>query len=257
MQQRVSELAARVSEGAAMVEFGSGSSIKTRLVLDALPTLKSYMPVDIPADHLTEAAQSLADDYPALAVRPHIGDFTALDPSFLSGNEQQKLLFFPGSTIGNFTVDQAVSLLKQWRLIDNVEAQVIGVDLVKDEQTLVQAYDDARGVTASFNRNLLIRINRELGADFDHAFFSHEARWNSQLNRIEMHLVSGRDQQVRIMGQVVSFEKSESIHTENSHKYTLDQFSTHAADAGWDTANFWTDERALFGVAVLVPAANN
>ncbi len=254
LQQRAGELAARLSNGAAMVEFGSGSSIKTRLVLDALPTLKSYIPVDISADHLNEAAQILAKDYPSLAVHPHVGDFTAPEPSFLADSTLQKLLFFPGSTIGNFTVDQAARLLQQWRAIDRVEALVIGVDLVKDEQTLVQAYDDARGVTASFNRNLLIRINRELGADFDHAFFSHEARWNSQLNRIEMHLVSGRDQQVRLMGETISFQKGESIHTENSHKYKPDQFRAHAADAGWDTVDFWTDERSLFGVAVLVPA---
>ncbi len=251
LEARAGDLLNIAPKGATLVELGSGSSVKTRILLDALPLLAAYVPVDISAEHLIDAARLLADDYTALDVHPVVADFTAdFELPDACGNAP-KILFFPGSTIGNFSVEASIDLMRRLRGIDNVAAFVIGFDLVKDRDTLLRAYDDSEGVTAAFNLNLLTRINRELGANFDPAAFRHKARWNDSESRIEMHLVSRESQQVTVGGEIVRFAEGETIHTENSHKYTPDGFKDLAGRAGWQLSDVWTDENNHFGVAVL------
>ena len=255
LTDRAAELDALLPEGTVLIELGSGSSTKTRILLDALPSVKAYVPVDISAEFLHRAAQQLAEDYPRLGVHPVVADFTrafTVPPALAAA---PKLLFFPGSTIGNFTTAEAAKLLDGLSDIDNVAAFVIGVDLKKNPDTLVRAYDDGAGVTAAFNLNLLRRLNRELQADFDLSAFRHEARWNEDDGRIEMHLVSQQDQCVDILGQAISFRLGETIHTENSHKYDVEGFRRLAADAGWRATTVWTDQGRQFSVQVLRPGA--
>ena len=254
LEANAARLAAFVPERAALVELGSGSSAKTRILLDAFDDLAAYLPVDISADHLRHAAAGLAADYPQLPVWPVVGDFTA--GLHLPGelDDRPKLLFFPGSTLGNLEPDDAVALLRRLREGANVVGFVIGIDLEKDVARLRAAYDDPEGVTAAFNTNLLVRFNRELDADFDVSAFAHEARWNAERRRIEMHLVSRRAQEVRVAGRRFAFAEGESIHTENSHKYTLDGFAALAERGGWRTHECWVDADQLFSVHLLVPA---
>jgi len=244
-------LAAQIPPGAALVELGSGASAKTRLLLDAAPHLGAYCPLDISAEFLRSAAAALAADYPALNVRPVIGDFTAgvaLPPAVA---QMPKAVFFPGSTIGNLSPEGAVALLARLGRWPGAEVLILGADLVKDRETLIAAYDDAAGVTAAFNLNLLHRLNREAGATFDPAGFRHEARWNLRAARIEMHLVSRRAQVVDVAGRAIPFAAGESIHTENSHKYTRPRLEAMAARAGWRMADWLTDAAGMFSVSVL------
>ncbi len=253
LRERAPELSPFAPAGTALVELGSGSSVKTRILLDALPSLGAYLPVDISASHLEDAAAKLAADYAGIDVHPVVGDFTGdinLPEAF---RDAPKLLFFPGSTIGNFEPGEAVALLARLRKLERVSAFVVGVDIVKAEETLVRAYDDASGVTGNFNLNLLTRINRELGADFDLDGFRHEARWNASDSRIEMHLVSLADQSVRLLGETIDFASGETIHTENSFKYQPGQFAGMAAQAGWRVSRTWLDDAGLFSVVVLEP----
>lgn len=235
-----------------LVELGSGASIKTRLLLDRLTKVTSYIPVDINAGQLQAVAKALAADYPALEIAPLCGDMTAVEelPPAYAG--RPKLGFFPGSTIGNFQPTQAVALLERIRrLVGPGGRLLIGIDLVKPLDQLLPAYDDAEGVTAAFNRNLLTRINRELKGDFAVDSFAHEARWNAADSRIEMHLVSRRPQHVAIAGRVFSFARGESIHTENSHKFTVGGFAALAAKAGWTMTHDWVSEAPAFAVIGL------
>jgi L-histidine N-alpha-methyltransferase len=237
----------------ALVELGSGSSFKTRLLLDALPEIATYVPLDISREHLGAAAKRIAIDYSEIAVRPLVADFTR--PMALPRELEAvpKLLFFPGSTIGNFTLPEAQTMMARLRQLPRVVGLVVGVDLIKDIDMMVAAYDDREGVTAAFNKNLLVRINRELDGNFDLAAFRHEARWNAAQSRIEMHLVSKRQQRVSAAGETFDFAKGETIHTENSHKFTLDRFQTLARDAGWLPSEAWTDTASFFSVHVLTP----
>lgn len=253
LKARASDLRKHTPPGSVLVELGSGSSIKTRLLLDALPQLGAYVPVDISAEHLDDAAKRLAADYPALEVNPVVADFTAEFAVPETHDSRTKLLFFPGSTIGNFEIDAGVALMRRLRRLDRVSAFLIGIDLVKDRHTLLRAYDDGQGVTAAFNLNLLTRINRELGADFDPSGFRHKAHWNETESRIEMHLVSRASQMVTVAGEAIGFAEGETIHTENSHKYTPERFRHLASAAGWNMVDLWVDRQAHFGVAVLVP----
>ena len=254
MEAHAGEMARALGERLRLVEYGSGSSIKTRLLLDALPEPSAYVPVDISREHLLRSARGLAREYPSIPILPLCGDFTRpLEIPEPAHPARRTAVYFPGSTIGNFEHDAARTLLSVVRSeVGTGGALLIGVDLRKDEATLVRAYDDAAGVTAAFNKNLLVHINRELGADFELAAFRHEARWIDEPGRIEMHLVSLRAQEVQIGSERFHFAQGESICTEHSHKYTLDGFAELARSAGFEVAQVWTDPEPLFSVQLLV-----
>jgi len=238
----------------ALVEFGSGSTRKVRILLDAATTVDAYVPVDISAEMLWQEARQLQHDWPRLRVLPVAADFTRPFrlPSAIVGLARAG--FFPGSTIGNFEPQDAAAFLRHaGRMLGTRATLIVGVDLVKDAKILNAAYDDAAGVTAQFNLNLLTRINRELGADFDRDAFSHRAFYNNERRRIEMHLVSGRRQKVNIAGQVIEFAAGETIHTENSYKYTIESFGLLAQSAGWTPVAAWTD--GYFSVQALAAKA--
>jgi dimethylhistidine N-methyltransferase len=254
LADRAGAIAELIGPRARLVEFGSGAGVKIRLLLNALDRPAAYVPVDISRDHLMMAAADLARDFTALQIAPICADYTkpfAL-PASSGLHPETTVGFFPGSTIGNFTPAEARLFLRRARkLLGPGSAMIVGVDLRKAADILVPAYDDAAGVTAAFNLNLLVRINRELDADFDLDQFAHEARWNDALGRIEMHLVSRRDQEVRVGAQRFAFRAGETIHTENSHKYTLDQFRALAVEAGYKPRAAWTDDAGLFSVHML------
>ena len=233
LAQYAAEIAARIGPDALLVELGSGASTKTRLLLDQLPDLAGYVPVDISRSHLMAAAQRIADAYPGLEVLPACADFTK--PFALPRTQRvpsRVVVFFPGSTIGNFDPPAAIELMKVIRALATYRlaspsasgALVIGFDLEKDPAILEQAYDDAAGVTAEFDLNVLRRLNRDLGASFDLSSFRHQAVWVPQASRIEMRLVSTRAQTVEIAGKPISFEANEPIITEHCHKYTPESF---------------------------------
>jgi dimethylhistidine N-methyltransferase len=246
------ELAAEIPDGAVLVEYGSGASAKTRLVLDAAPQLFAYVPVDISTEALSEAVRRIRSAYPRLRVEPLVGDFTAaLDlPALTLGHP--RVGFFPGSTIGNLTPTEIRTFLRSARsLLGPGSAFVVGADLVKDKHTLLAAYDDAEGVTAAFNKNVLVRANRELGTDFDLEAFAHRASWNERESRIEMHLESLCDQVVRLAGRRFVFREGETIHTENSYKFTETGFAALAADSGWRLERRWISPAPEFALFLL------
>ncbi len=242
-------IAANIPDGAALIEYGSGASTKTRLILDAAPQLALYAPIDISATALAAAAASIRRDYPALAVEPVAGDFTQPGPLPPAARARPRVGFFPGSTIGNFDPEAAVRLLAQARTqLGEGGLFILGADLVKEIQVMTAAYDDAAGVTAAFNKNLLARINRELGGDFDLAGFEHRAVWNAVESRIEMHLVSRQRQLVRVGGQTFEFAPGESLHTENSYKFTVEDVTGMARRAGWRLIERWISPPPAFAV---------
>jgi dimethylhistidine N-methyltransferase len=252
LRSAASEIAGLLPAGAALVEFGSGASLKTRILLDAAPQLGAYVPIDISPEALSEAAEAIRRDYPGLVVAPLAEDFTtALQlPAEIAGRPAAG--FFPGSTIGNFTPEEAHRFLLGARRLLGAGAQfLVGVDMVKPERELVAAYDDALGVTAAFNKNLLARINRELGGDFDLDAFDHRARWNAGESRMEMHLESLKDQQVEIAGQRFRFAAGETLHTENSHKFTVEGLARLAQAAGWRLERRWVSAHPAFAVVLL------
>jgi dimethylhistidine N-methyltransferase len=250
------DIARLVPRGAWLIELGSGSSTKTRLLLDAVPTLGGYVPIDISSDHLAGAADQLQRSYPRLRVRPHVADYTAgpltLPPD--ADAEAPRVLFFPGSTIGNFHPDEAAGFLRRVRdFAGDDGALLIGVDLHKPADILLPAYDDAEGVTAAFNLNALARLNREFGATFDLDRFVHLAVWSDEYSRVEMHLVSVGDQRVELADRVIAFEDGETIHTESSYKHTPAAFERVAAAGGWRVRSSWMDARRWFAVNWLTP----
>ena len=242
------ELESEIGGVHSLVEIGSGSSRKTRLLLAAMHSLARYVPVDISAEFLHDAAAGLARDFPHLAVQPGVADFTApfALPSAVAGRSTDdsagNLGFFPGSTIGNFTPEAATDLMAQLaRTLGPRSRLLIGVDTTQDPALLIPAYDDAAGVTAEFNLNLLDRINRELDGDFDRRNFRHLARHDPQLGRIEMHLVSQREHDVHVRGRTFAFAEGETIHTENCYKYSPSQFLHMAHAAHWRCERSWQD----------------
>ena len=246
------EIAALIPQGAVLVEFGSGASLKTRLLLDAAPQLSAYAPIDISRSALAAAAKIIRRDYPGLEVVPLAEDFTtALRlPDKLAG--RPRFGFFPGSTLGNFAPDEAQALLAHARVLLGDGGQfLVGVDLVKAADVLVAAYDDPPGVTAAFNKNLLVRMNRELGADFDLDAFAHLARWNAEESRIEMHLESLREQVVAVAGRRFRFDAGETLHTENSYKFTPEGLERLAARAGWRPRRWWVSAHPAFALSLL------
>jgi dimethylhistidine N-methyltransferase len=250
LQKNAPAIASLFPPGCALIEFGSGSSRKARILLGAAATVEAYAPVDISGDFLQQDAAQLCRDFPHLAVYPVVADFTqAFDiPPVIA--TLPRVGFFPGSTIGNFEPHEAAKFLRHAG--DRLGADavlVIGVDLVKDPKILGPAYNDAEGVTAKFNLNLLARINRELGADFNLGTFEHHAFYNIEQSRIEMHLASAKRQKVRVNGATINFRAGETIHTENSYKYTIDSFQALARGSGWSPRKVWTD--GLFSVHAL------
>ena len=213
----------------------------------------AYVPVDISGEFLKAQAEALRQDFPALAVYPVAADFTApfALPEAIAG--MPKVGFFPGSTLGNFEPHEACIFLRSAReILGDGARMVIGVDLEKDERALYEAYNDKAGVTARFNLNVLHRINRELGGNFDLSAFTHRAIYNRDRHRIEMHLISRRAQTVRVLGRSFSFRAGESIHTENSYKYSLERFTALARGSGWTPRASWPDAAGMFSVHALV-----
>jgi len=256
LKQIMPEIASRIHGGTAVVELGAGSATKTPLLLEAIHPA-AYVPVDISGDYLRQSAREIADRFPDIAVEPVIADFARPFelPDSISG--LPKLGFFPGSTIGNFVPRTATDLLRSWRELLGVGSLLlIGMDRVKPVERLLAAYDDPQGVTASFNLNLLERINRELDGTIPLDAFRHEARWNSILSRIEMHLVATRAVTFTIAGREFSFAEGSSIHTENSHKYGQRGARVLLLAGGWTPIAEWTDEAGDFAV-VLAEAMPN
>lgn len=238
--------------GAALVEFGSGACIKVRFLLDAARKLKAYVPVDISGDFLATEAATLRTGYPGLAILPVAADF--MKPFALPDAvaDLPKIGFFPGSTIGNFEPHEAAAFLRHaGTILGKGAVMVVGVDLVKDEKVLNAAYNDAAGVTARFNLNVLRRINRELGGDFKLGAFEHHAFYNRERRRIEMHLASRARQRVTVAGATFDIRAGETIHTENSYKYTPQSFAALARGAGWTLLDSWTDANGNFAVCAL------
>lgn len=253
MRAHAAEMAQRIGRDALVIELGSGSSVKTRLLLDQLVMPAGYVPVDISREHLWQAASRLAGEYVELPVMPVCADY--LQPMTLPEAAREaggrRAVYFPGSTIGNLHADQAKAFLGRIaKLVGRGGGLLIGVDLRKSEDVLLPAYNDAAGVTAAFNLNLLKRINREAGADFNVRRFRHEERWDATAGRVEMHLVSQTRQRVHMGGEVFKFEEGETILTECSYKRTLDEFAALARDS-FELDEVWMDERGWFSVQWL------
>lgn len=253
MEDHVAEMASAIGPECALIEFGSGSSLKTRLLLDALDSLAVYVPIDISRQHLRETAEQMQQRRPELNIQPVCADFTEdFELPEPPAPVRRRVVYFPGSTIGNFGPYDASVLLERFaKLAGPGGALLIGVDLAKSPDVLVPAYDDAAGVTASFNRNLLVRINRELGADFDLDRFEHRAIFNAEESRMEMHLLSLSDQSVQIGDATFEFTAGETIHTESSHKYSLERFQELASGAGFTLEKVWLDDQKLFSVQLF------
>lgn len=253
LQQYAPAISAAIGEGATLIEFGSGSSTKTVPLLRAAANLAAYVPLDISRDHLLETAADLRDRLPGLRIKPVVADFTAeiqLPPEI---SDVRRTAFFPGSTIGNFPPDEAIELLRNIAgLVGDKGGLVIGIDLEKDLNVLEPAYYDSQNVTAAFNLNLLHRINRELPANIRVNDFAHIAFYNRELSRIEMHLRSLKRQTILIDNYQFEFEKDETIHTESSHKYTIERFAAMAASAGFEVEQVWTDSKQWFAVLHLL-----
>lgn len=250
MQAHMDEIVALVGPQASLIEFGSGSSLKTHLLLKALNKLAAYVPVEISKEHLLTAADSIAGEYPNIEVWPVLADF--MQPFDLPNPTVMPLrniVYFPGSTIGNFSPEEAHSLLQVMHLEAGEDgALLIGVDLQKDSKVIELAYNDSAGITAEFNLNMLSRINNEFGANFNVDLFEHRAIYNEEFGRMELYLISQREQLVRIGGQSILFAKDEALLTEHSHKYTLEQFAAMAKRAGFVVDTVWTDAERLFSV---------
>jgi len=248
------EIAAIIDPGSDILEFGSGAGQKIRLLLDGLRNPASYTPMDISESALLESVVGLRADYPDINIRPWVGDYTIDLINNLENlsHLNQRVVFFPGSTISNFRPEEAKCFLERvsaWLGENGV--LLIGVDTIKSELILNSAYNDAAGVTADFNLNLLHRIKNELGIEIDPNDFEHQAFFNPDQSRVEMHLVARRAHSVLLDGQSVYFEQDESIHTENSYKYSLESFQLLAESAGFSTKKSWLDDRKLFSFHCL------
>ena len=246
LRRHAAEIARLIGPDAEIVEFGAGSLRKVRILLDAFVRPRIYRPVDISGTYLRSVARQLAAEYPAVEIDPVVADFT--QPFLLPDGVNRRAGFFPGSTIGNFRPEQAILLLRRMCEMLAGGGLLIGVDLVKDPRILHSAYNDAAGVTAAFNKNLLARANRELGAGFDLDSFAHYAPYNPRAQRVEMYLLSLRRQSVTLAGQALSFTVGEAIHTEDSHKYSIESFRELAARAGFHPRAVWTDPDRLFSI---------
>jgi dimethylhistidine N-methyltransferase len=256
MEWHAAEMAGLLGERCLLIEYGNGSSTKTRLLLDRLRDPAGYVPIDVAAEQLARSAAAIAVEYPHVEVLPVCADFTGpVELPVPRKPPARRVVYFPGSTVGNFTPAETVALFRRAAALCGAGGgMLLGADLRKDRRVLEAAYDDRQGVTAAFNRNLLARINRELGADFAVEQFAHRAFYNAAEGRIEMHLVSRRDQQAHVGGATFSFATGESIRTEYSYKYRLRDLQDLAEAGGFEVARFWTDEREYFSVHYLTAA---
>ncbi len=246
-------VAATLRAPAVLVEYGAGDETKAEYLLRTA-VFRAYVPIDVAAQQLEQMRDRLRTRRPDLLVCLVPADFMDVVALPSEVPPLARLGFFPGSTIGNLDPPEVQRFL--WRArgaLGDASSFLVGVDMRKDPAILLPAYDDARGVTAAFNLNLLVRLNREAGADFDVAAFAHRAEWNDEASRIEMHLVSLRDQSVRVAGQAIRFRRGETIHTENSYKYAPERFVALAEAAGWRGAGLWTDPASLFSLHLLAP----
>ncbi|ANQ84911.1 hypothetical protein dqs_1873 [Azoarcus olearius] len=246
-------IAAAMGADAELIEFGAGAGRKVSLLLSALQRPRAYLPIDIAPEALAAGARAVAEAFPAVAVKPLVADYTrALRLPAPAG---RRVGFFPGSTIGNFAPDEALAFLRRLAVLLRGGGLLVGVDLVKDPAVLHAAYNDSAGVTAAFNQNLLLRANRELGAGFRPELFAHYAFYHPGARRIEMHLTSLADQEVQIAGHAIGFAAGETIHTEDSYKYTVSGFQSLAAQAGYLPREVWVDAERRFSLHWLaVPA---
>ena len=254
LEENAAEVAALIGEDCTLIEYGSGSSRKIRVLLEALGERLTYVAIDISKQHLLESANALSEAYPDLEVIAVCADYTKPFelPSPSRCPAGRRVVFFPGSTIGNLSPQDARQFLRMTASrLGPRGSLLIGVDLKKDPKLLHAAYNDVEGVTAAFNMNLLRRMNEELGADFDLSSFRHEAFYNRDAGRIEMHLVSLKDQQVRFNGTSIPFRSGETIHTENSYKFHVEEFHAMAAEAGFRAERVWTDANRLFSLHYL------
>ena len=263
LRDNAASIAEFCGPGGALVEYGAGASVKTEILLASIENLAAYVPIDIAGDFLEVSAARIRKAHPGLDVQTVVADFTKqFDLPDSLPKTGHRIGFFPGSTIGNLTAQGAAQFLTRMRshVVGNGgngirpgAGAIIGIDLEKPLDILIPAYDDAAGVTAAFNLNLLKRLNRELGGTFDEQAFAHEARWNPAEHAIEMHLVSQHAQLVTVAGAVVEFAAGETIHTESSRKYTRERFATFAHHAGWRIDTVWQDQEDLFAVVALRP----
>ncbi len=251
LRERGADIACIIPRGAALVEFGAGATTKVRLLLDRCK-FSAYVPVDISGAFLNGQADALRADFPDLSVHPVVADFTTPFALPEAVKDMPKVGFFPGSTIGNFDPAEARAFLDSARkILGEGATMIVGVDLEKAEPLLHAAYNDSAGVTARFNENVLARINRELGGDFDLSNFVHRAVYNRERHRIEMHLVSLKAQNAHLCGETFLFGAGESIHTESSYKYSTARFQALARESGWMPEAIWTDDDRMFSVHAL------
>jgi len=254
MLDNMPEICDMIGKKASLIEYGSGSSRKTRALLDSLQQPAAYVPVDISEDHLLLSAEKIRSEHPGLEVLPVVADFTRPfdlpDPSIMP---RRNIVYFPGSTIGNFTKDGAQELLGFMHQEAGADgAMLIGVDLRKDPAIIERAYNDSAGVTAAFNLNMLTHLNREFGFDFDVSAFSHSAHYDADAGRMEIRLISGKSQVVTNGDERIEIDDGEAILTEYSHKYTLEGFAKMAERAGFEVRKVWTDPDDLFSVQYCV-----
>ncbi len=249
LRRHAEEMAGLLGEDVALLEYGAGAAIKSEILIDALKAPRMYAPIDIAADFLAQTAARIRDRFPELPTRPIITDFTVDFDIPADVPAQRRAAFFPGSTIGNLGQSEAAALLRRMRQhVGERGKAIIGVDLRKDVETLIAAYDDKRGVTAEFNLNLLSRINRELNGSFPLEAFAHEARWNERESAIEMHLVSRKPQVVSVAGRSFAFAQGETIHTETCRKFDVAGFAHAAQQSSWLVDRVWSDPGELFAV---------
>jgi L-histidine Nalpha-methyltransferase len=252
MQDNIEEIGSLLGEGTLLIELGSGSSTKIRLLLDHIPGLAGYVPIDISAEHLARSSESLKNEYPALNIYPLAADYTKdFELPSINNPYDHIAAYYPGSTIGNFKPGEARKFLKRIaKIVGKNGGMIIGVDLKKDKKIIEAAYNDKNGVTADFNLNMLSHLNNRLDSNFDVNKFSHLAFYNEMKGRIEMHLVSEENQKVRLNGTSISFEKGEDILTEYSYKYNIEDFADLVSDI-FEVRKVWTDKDKLFSIQYL------
>ena len=246
------EIAKKIGKEAVIIEPGAGDTKKIAILLNSLDKPKKYIPLDISEDYITKISQNFKKKFPKIAITPKGYDFSSNNkPPFKIKSSENIIIFFPGSTIGNFETNEAVKFLKVLKSKFKAKKIIIGVDLVKDIPTLISAYDDKKGVTAEFNKNILQRINNELGGDINLNLYKHLAIYNTKKKRIEMRLKSRKNNNIKINGSKYLIRKNEEIHTENSHKYTIKSFRNIVNKAGWKIKKTWVDDKKLFSIHFL------